>query len=164
MFYLYLCMLKIMDLHQYLQLQSNTTRFILVFSLFLFVTSFSHNEESNSVIFNILFNHSSCMWAISHHHCPLHVWVSSSAICAEKSVCLKAVLWSTNTLYQVTLLCQALFTLLGLWDSHLDIDNTSYCPASSHIPYFVWLINVNGHKAQLFIKRRERGIHHIFPP
>lgn len=137
MFYLCLCMLKIMDLHQYLQLQSNTTRFILVFSLFLFVTSFSHNEESNSVIFNILLNRSSCMWAISHHHWPLHVWVSSSAICAEKPVCLKVVLWSTNTLYQVTLLCQAPFTLLGLWDSHLDIDNTSYCSASSHIPNFL---------------------------
>lgn len=145
-------MLKIMDLNQYLQLQSNSTRFILVFSLFLFVTSFSHNEESNSIIFNISFNYSSCMWAVSHHHCPLHIWVSSSATCAEKSMCLEVMLWSTNTLYQVTLLCQALFTLLGLWNSHLGHWQHLLLPRPLPHPLSVWMSIFFGSQMLMDIK------------
>ena len=67
-----------MSLHWYFQCQFNTTQFILVFSLSIFVILYSYSEKPVIVQYVYLFDQSACVWLISHSHLhstPHFTWI-----------------------------------------------------------------------------------------
>lgn len=104
-FCIYLCMLKTMYLHQHLQVLSSFTRFVLIFTLSMFVTplilpsvfftyfmqlcpsiqsTLTGSDAPGHLDLGWLPAHT---WAFDAHIGPLHMWLLHSSPCSDLSPC-----------------------------------------------------------------------------